>query len=83
MKNDILVFIVSMINGASVSAKEEIFKQKEVIEDIEFLSNLYLKINKMDNTQIHIETIKDIDTLSNFTKHEKNVLVLFLLDRFL
>lgn len=83
MKNDILVFIVSMINAATVCAKEETFKQKEVIEDIEFLSNLYLKINKMDNTQIHIETMEDIDILSNFTKHEKNVLVLFLLDRFL
>ena len=83
MKNDILVFIVSMINSATVCAKEGTFKQKEVIEDIEFLSNLYLKINKMDNIQIHIETIEDIDTLSNFTTHEKNVLVLFLLDRFL
>ena len=83
MKNDILVFIVSMINGATVCKKKKTFKQKEVIEDIEFLSNLYLKINKMDKTQIHIETIEDIDTLSNFTEHEKNILVLFLLDRFL
>lgn len=83
MKNDILVFIVSMINGATICAKEETFKQKEVIEDIEFLSNLYLKINKMDNTQIYIETIEDINTLSNFTKHEKDLLILFLLDRFL
>ena len=83
MKNDILVFIVSMINGATVCAKEKTFKQKEVIEDIEFLSNLYLKINKMDNTQIHIETIEDIYILSNFTEYEKNVLFLFLLDRFL
>lgn len=83
MKNDILVFIVSMINGAAICAKEETFKQKEVIEDIEFLSNLYLKINKMDNTQIYIETIEDINTLSNFTKHEKDLLILFLLDRFL
>ena len=83
MKNDILVFIVSMINGATICAKEETFKQKEVIEDIEFLSNLYLKINKMDNTQIYIETIEDINTLSNFTKDEKDLLILFLLDRFL
>lgn len=83
MKNDILVFIVSMIDAATVCAKEETFEQKEVIEDIELLSNLYLKINKMDNTQIHIETIEDIDTLSNFTEYEKYVLVLFLLDRFL
>lgn len=83
MKNDILVFIVSMINGATICAKEEIYKQKEVIEDIEFLSNLYLKINKMDNTQIYIKTIEDIDTLSNFTKREKELLILFLLDRFL
>lgn len=82
MKNDILVFIVSMIKGATVCAKEEIYKQKEVIEDIELLSNLYLKINKMDNTQIHIETTEDIDALSNFTKHEKTVLGLFLLEKF-
>lgn len=82
MKNDILVFIVSMINGATICAKEETFEQKEVIEDIEFLSNLYLKINKMDNTQIHIETTEDIDVLSNFTKHEKTVLDLFLLEKF-
>lgn len=83
MKNDILVFIVSMINAATVCAKEETFKQKEVIEDIELLSSLYLKINKMDNTQIHIETTEDIDTLLNFTEHEKYILALFLLDRFL